>query len=189
MANWQSYSPNRLPYHTTVKNQEELKAMMFISSNTISATWRKCLPNQGGGLTHVMKLLSLPCKYYSGVLERRVLEKAFDRVPKGVLWGVQEYRVPCMLFTDDVFLFVSSGFDLQLSLELFETRWEALNLRKWPSVGKGWSALSGLGINSFPRGGVQVSRSLVHDCVKNGVGDRPADLCGIHSDAGSAIGT
>ncbi|TWW68384.1 hypothetical protein D4764_19G0001820 [Takifugu flavidus] len=82
------------------------------------------------------------------------LEKAFDRVPRGVLWGVlREYGVsaPCtigarvwsellavsrtrfriasLLFADDVVLLASSARDLQLSLDRFAAACEAAGMR------------------------------------------------------------
>ncbi|TWW64209.1 hypothetical protein D4764_03G0012170 [Takifugu flavidus] len=87
------------------------------------------------------------------------LEKAFDRVPRGVLWGVlREYGVsgpliravrPCtigarvwsallafgdlrigsLLFADDVVLLASSARDLQLSLDRFAAACEAAGMK------------------------------------------------------------
>ncbi|TWW81706.1 hypothetical protein D4764_01G0015210 [Takifugu flavidus] len=87
------------------------------------------------------------------------LEKAFDSVPRGVLWGVlQEYGVSgpliqtvhslisrgsrgvegvrfgdlgigSLVFADDVVLFVSSARDLQLSLDRFAAACEAAGVR------------------------------------------------------------
>ena len=50
------------------------------------------------------------------------LEKAFDRVPRGVLWGV-------LLFADDVVLLASSDRDLQLSLDQFAAECKAAGMR------------------------------------------------------------
>ncbi|TWW77322.1 hypothetical protein D4764_12G0007120 [Takifugu flavidus] len=70
------------------------------------------------------------------------LEKAFDRVPRGVLWGVlREYGVSgpliravrsliaSLLFADDVVLLASSARDLQLSLDRFAAACEAAGMR------------------------------------------------------------
>ncbi|KAK0137883.1 putative RNA-directed DNA polymerase from transposon X-element [Merluccius polli] len=64
------------------------------------------------------------------------LEKAFDRVPRGVLWGVlREYGVsdPLMigslLFVDVVVLLASSDCDLQLSLDRFAAECKAAGMR------------------------------------------------------------
>ncbi|TWW74691.1 hypothetical protein D4764_14G0006940 [Takifugu flavidus] len=72
------------------------------------------------------------------------LEKAFDRVPRGVLWGVlREYgdhtgvegvrfgdlRIGSLPFADDVVLLASSARDLQRSLDRFATACEAAGMK------------------------------------------------------------
>ncbi|TWW70516.1 hypothetical protein D4764_18G0013220 [Takifugu flavidus] len=70
------------------------------------------------------------------------LEKAFDHVPRGVLWGVlREYGVSgpliravrsliaSLLFADDVVLLASSARDLQRSLDQFGAACEAAGMR------------------------------------------------------------
>ncbi|TWW54336.1 hypothetical protein D4764_06G0008300 [Takifugu flavidus] len=70
------------------------------------------------------------------------LEKAFNCVPRGVLWGVlREYMVSdpliravrsligSLLFADDVVLLASSAHDLQLSLDRFAAACEAAGMK------------------------------------------------------------
>ncbi|KAI3370580.1 hypothetical protein L3Q82_007149 [Scortum barcoo] len=74
------------------------------------------------------------------------LEKAFDRVPRGILWGVLSarflrrsqgpegvrfgnHRISSLLFADDVVLMASSGQDLQHVLERFAAECEAAGMR------------------------------------------------------------
>ncbi|KAI3363480.1 hypothetical protein L3Q82_012097 [Scortum barcoo] len=75
------------------------------------------------------------------------LEKAFDRVPRGILWGVLRmrflsvasqgpegvrfgnHRISSLLFADDVVLMASSGQDLQHVLERFAAECEAAGMR------------------------------------------------------------
>ncbi|KAI3371353.1 hypothetical protein L3Q82_023548 [Scortum barcoo] len=74
------------------------------------------------------------------------LEKAFDRVPRGILWGV-------LLCMNDVVLLASSSQDLQHVLERFAAECEAAGMRISTSKSeamamvldrkKGWRALSG----------------------------------------------
>ncbi|TWW53255.1 hypothetical protein D4764_0018220 [Takifugu flavidus] len=56
------------------------------------------------------------------------LEKAFDRVPRGVLWGPPRDRVSAFC-GDDVVLLASSARDLQLSLDRFAAACEAAGMR------------------------------------------------------------
>ena len=65
-------------------------------------------------------------------------------------------------------LFVSSGRDLQLSLERFADEHEVAGMRintsnHGPQPEKGRMPSPGLGMRSSPSGGVQVSRGLVHE--------------------------
>ncbi|KAI3357792.1 hypothetical protein L3Q82_016183 [Scortum barcoo] len=73
------------------------------------------------------------------------LEKAFDRVPRGILWGCSmrflgvargrreswfgNHRISSLLFADDVVLMASSGQDLQHVLERFAAECEAAGMR------------------------------------------------------------
>ncbi|KAI3355417.1 hypothetical protein L3Q82_018256 [Scortum barcoo] len=71
------------------------------------------------------------------------LEKAFDRVPRGILWGVLldersqgpegvrfgNHRISSLLFADDVVLLASSSQDLQHVLERFAAECEAAGMR------------------------------------------------------------
>ncbi|KAI3359807.1 hypothetical protein L3Q82_014176 [Scortum barcoo] len=75
------------------------------------------------------------------------LEKAFDRVPRGILWGGKcsarflgvargrresrfgNHRISSLLFADDVVLMASSGQDLQHVLERFAAECEAAGMR------------------------------------------------------------
>ncbi|KAI3362441.1 hypothetical protein L3Q82_012244 [Scortum barcoo] len=74
------------------------------------------------------------------------LEKAFDRVPRGILWGVLHarflgvargrrevrfgnHRISSLLFADDVVLMASSSQDLQHVLERFAAECEAAGMR------------------------------------------------------------
>ncbi|KAI3368076.1 hypothetical protein L3Q82_026899, partial [Scortum barcoo] len=74
------------------------------------------------------------------------LEKAFDRVPRGILWGVLRmrflgvargrreswfgnHRISSLLFADDVVLLASSSQDLQHVLERFAAECEAAGMR------------------------------------------------------------
>ncbi|KAI3376011.1 hypothetical protein L3Q82_016543 [Scortum barcoo] len=77
------------------------------------------------------------------------LEKAFDRVPRGILWGAVPFvtgrisrrsqgpegvrfgnhRISSLLFADDVVLMASSGQDLQHVLERFAAECEAAGMR------------------------------------------------------------
>jgi len=91
------------------------------------------------------------------------LEKAFDRVPRGVLWRVlREY---------DVVLFALPGCDLQLSLEQFAAEWEAAGMRistsKSETMVLSWKRVEcSLRVGNEilpPSGGVQVSQGLVRE--------------------------
>ncbi|KAI3363176.1 hypothetical protein L3Q82_011545, partial [Scortum barcoo] len=70
------------------------------------------------------------------------LEKAFNRVPRGILWGVLRersqgpegvrfgnHRISSLLFADDVVLLASSSQDLQRVLERFAAECEAAGMR------------------------------------------------------------
>ncbi|CAG6007068.1 unnamed protein product [Menidia menidia] len=95
------------------------------------------------------------------------LEKVFDRVPRGILWGVlRGYGVPGPLLRavrslydqNDVFPLASSGRDLQLSLERFATECEAAGMRinasKSETMVSHWKKVKCLlrvGVDVFPQ--------------------------------------
>ncbi|KAI3373461.1 hypothetical protein L3Q82_022064, partial [Scortum barcoo] len=118
------------------------------------------------------------------------LEKAFDRVPRGILWGVLRmsswfvpigagvegvrfgnHRISSLLFADDVVLLASSSQDLQHVLERFAAECEAAGMRI--STSKSEAMVLDRKRVSVPSpgewrgpassGGVQVSRGLVHE--------------------------
>jgi len=89
------------------------------------------------------------------------VSSALDRISRcsqgveGVWLG--DLRIRSLLFSHDVILLASSGRDLRLSLEWFAAECEAAGMRISTSKsetlvhGKGWNALSGLGMRSFPK--------------------------------------
>ncbi|TWW53801.1 hypothetical protein D4764_0263840 [Takifugu flavidus] len=84
------------------------------------------------------------------------LEKAFDRVPRGILWGVLR-KIRSLLLADDVVLLASSARDLQLSLDRFAAACEAAGMKISTSKSeamvlnrKKWSAFSGSRRRSAP---------------------------------------
>ncbi|KAI3356686.1 hypothetical protein L3Q82_003368 [Scortum barcoo] len=91
------------------------------------------------------------------------LEKAFDRVPRGILWGV--------LRMNDVVLLASSSQDLQHVLERFAAECEAAGMRISTSKSEAMvldrkRVVCPLRVSGevLPQGGgVQVSRGLVHE--------------------------
>ncbi|KAI3355882.1 hypothetical protein L3Q82_004237 [Scortum barcoo] len=110
------------------------------------------------------------------------LEKAFDRVPRGILWGVLcEYGVRGPLLRavslccdrsrslvriagNDVVLLASSSQDLQHVLERFAAECEAagmrISIKSRPWFTEKGAALSGWVRGPAPSGGVQVSGVL-----------------------------
>ncbi|TWW64080.1 hypothetical protein D4764_03G0010880 [Takifugu flavidus] len=104
----------------------------------------KVLPDRNKKSSTILNILENKATFHSRFVD---LEKAFDRVPRGVLWGVlREYgvsgpliRAVCSLYDrcqslvriagNDVVLLASSACDLQLSLDRFAAACEAAGMK------------------------------------------------------------